>query len=194
MAYTGPVTDPFRRKAPDGRTYFDILTPPRGIVQVYQVAYADIALRQRYAVAPGITAIEKAYWQSTALRLNRAIVRFEQRLGELALRTAAVADASIRRHIDQTQVRPDTTKQRHMRDNIRSRHVPLPGVAEAGIVGIADMSDLNKTARGGGAYWEAQEFGTDAHVGRTVRGFFMPGRARPSQAEFRQHPEFQAAG
>src|SRR3954471_8646722 len=99
MPYTGPVTDPFRRKAPDGRTYFDILDPPRGIVVVYQTAYADIALRQRYAVAPGITSIERAYWESTALRLERAIVTFERRLGELALRTAAVADASIRKHI-----------------------------------------------------------------------------------------------
>lgn len=194
MAYSGPVTDPFRRKAPDGRTYFDILNPPKGIVQVYQLTYADIALRQRYAVAPGVTPIEKAYWESTALRLSRAITQFEERLAALAIRTANVADASIRRHIDQTQVRPDTTKQRHMRDNIHSRHVPLPGVAEAGIVGIADMSELNKTTRGGGAYWAAQEFGTDAHVGRTIRGYFMPGRSRPSQADFRTHPEFQAAG
>jgi hypothetical protein len=194
MAYSGPVTDPFRRKAPDGRTYFDILNPPKGIVQVYQLTYADIAQRQRYAITPGISSIEKAYWESTALRLSRAITQFEERLAALAIRTAAVADASIRRHIDQTQVRADTSKQRHMRDNIRSRHVPLPGVAEAGVVGIADMSELNKTARGGGAYWDAQEFGTDAHVGRTVRGYFMPGRARPSQADFRVHPEFQAAG
>jgi hypothetical protein len=150
MAYSGPVTDPFRRKAPDGRTYFDILNPPKGIVQVYQLTYADIAQRQRYAITPGISSIEKAYWESTALRLSRAITQFEERLAALAIRTAAVADASIRRHIDQTQVRADTSKQRHMRDNIRSRHVPLPGVAEAGVVGIADMSELNKTARGAG--------------------------------------------
>jgi hypothetical protein len=61
MPYSGPVTDPFRRLAPDGRTYFDILDPPRGIVQVYQLAYAEVTRRRGFAAVSGITAIEKAY-------------------------------------------------------------------------------------------------------------------------------------
>jgi hypothetical protein len=196
MAYTGPITDPFKRLAPDGRTYFDILDPPRGIVALYRLTYAEITKRENFARAAA-TPVERVYWQGTALRLQNAIVKFERRLAALALRTATVADASIVRHIKSSQVRPDTGKAQHMHDNIRSRAIPTPGgLAELGLVGIADLAHLNRTTRGGhsGVYWEAPEFGTDAHVGRTVKGFFMPGRARPSQADFRVHPELQVTG
>lgn len=193
MAYSGPVVDPFRIRAPNGRTYFDVLSPPHGLVSLYTVIYDEIRFRQARAAA-STDPTERAFWNGTARMLQVAIGNFERKLAALAVRTASVADQSIDRHIFNSQVRPDTSKARHMSDNIRSEAVPMR--PEGGVVGIAHVATLNRTRRGrkGAPYWEAQEFGTDAHVGRVVRGFFMPGRSRPSQAEYRHHPEFKAGG
>lgn len=206
MGYSGPVTDPFRIPAPDGNTYFDVFTGPLGLVPVYK-GLAQIITRiereeiqARANARSALTAQERAAWNVYAAFWGSWLSRFQvlthffvTQLAEIGRQTAVVADERIRHHIKATQVRPDTSKQRHMEDNVRSRHIAQK--AEGAAVGIADISVLDKTRNGNrwGAYWEAQEFGTDAHVGRTVYGYFMPGKARPSQGSFRTHPEFQAS-
>lgn len=194
MAYSGVVTDPFRLKAPDGRTYFDILGAPKGLIALYRamvVAIDKCSANAARATDPAV----RAYWQGSRFRLDKALSDFRNELRSIAVATAANADSAITSHIKSTQVRPDTSKNRHLHDNVKSR--PVPTSPELGIVGIADIGVLDRTRqRGGGKlqqpYWAAQEFGTDAHVGRVVYGFFEPGGARPSQTQFRQHPEFVA--
>jgi hypothetical protein len=86
-----------------------------------------------------------------------------------------------------------------LRKSVKSR--PLPSTFPAGAVGIADIEELDKgtinpSAPTKGAYWRAQEYGTTAHVGRIVPGYFGtgPGQASSpaSAAEFRVHPYFEA--
>lgn len=208
MSYSGPVTDPFRIRAPDGRTYFDVLGAPQGLVQMYSLVIQAIDKcrveeRQAQALANAEKDAQRravrqqivSYWRANGLRLDKALRDFRQALDRIARETAAVADARIVNHIDQTQVRPDTSRGVRMRDSIESRAVPTR--PELGIVGIARVATLNKGTRRGGKgqpFWEAQEFGTDAHVGRIVKGYFMPGRSRPSAVQFRQHPEFRRQG
>jgi hypothetical protein len=190
MPYNGPVTDPFHRLGPDGRTYFDVLDPPRGLGQLYAVLVAHTRTFGTEAAAANYPAA-KAYWNGWRLAFQKGIVDLEVTMAKAAVEASLVADAVAKNVLKATQVRPDTSKSRHLEDTFFSRHTPTP-VVELGVAGLFDERALSKASRGGGIYWEAQEFGTDAHVGREVRGFFMPGRSRPSQADFRVHPEFQA--
>lgn len=126
---------------------------------------------------------------ATRAILNDVWQQFE-RLGP---RAAAKADEFIRARIASTQVRPDASGR--MRGAVISR--PMPSTFPAGALGIADLDELdrqvvNPTATGAGSYWRAQEYGTTAHVGRRVPGYFQPGQSRPSAAEFRVHPYFGA--
>jgi hypothetical protein len=100
---------------------------------------------------------------------------------KLGVQAAAKADEAIRLHIRQTQVRPDASGR--LNKSIQSR--PLPSSFPVGAVGFADIDELDKgtinpTAPTKGAYWRAQEYGTAAHVGRIVPGYFSfgggPGR------------------
>lgn len=192
MPYNGPASDPFHIPAPDGNVYFDVLTPPGGLLPLYRVLATHVRTFRTEAAAAQYPAA-KAYWNGWRLAFQKGIVDLEAAMRAAAVEAAVIADSVARASIKSTQVRPDTSKQRHMEDNLQSRHVPIAS-AELGVAGLFDERALNRTraGRGGGTYWEAQEFGTDAHIGREVRGFFMPGRARPSQADFRVHPEFQA--
>lgn len=190
MSYSGPVTDPFRIKAPDGQTYFDVLTPPSGLLPLYVVLATHVRTFQA-EVASAQYPAARAYWANWALRFQKGIVDLEGRMRTAAIEAAQIADSVAKQKIKSTQVRPDTSKARHMEDNLQSRRIGV-GAAELGAAGLFDISVLDQTAQGGGTYWDAQEFGTDAHVGREVKGFFQPGNAAPSQASFRSHPEFQA--
>jgi hypothetical protein len=190
MPYSGPVSDPFHRLGPDGRTYFDVLDPPRGLGQLYGVLVAHTRTFGVEAAAANYPAA-KAYWNGWRLAFQKGIVDLEVTMAKAAVEASLVADAVAKNVLKATQVRPDTSKAKHLEDTFFSRHTPTP-VVELGVVGLFDEGALSQASRGGGIYWEAQEFGTDAHVGRVVRGFFQPGRARPSQVDFRVHPEFQA--
>lgn len=114
----------------------------------------------------------------------------------LSRRGAAKADIFIRDRLRQTAVRPPTSG----RLAAAVQSVPMSGVAAAGGgVAIASIRKLDTLAvdprfKDSGAYWRAQEYGTDAHVGRVVPGYFMPGRSAPSAGEFRNHPYFEQAG
>lgn len=105
----------------------------------------------------------------------------------LGIRAAAKADSFVRNRIRQTQVRPDASGR--LRSSIASH--PLPSTFPAGAIGIADLDQLDRGATQAGPYWRAQEYGTTAHVGRVVPGYFQPGSARPDPAQFRAHPYFE---
>lgn len=112
----------------------------------------------------------------------------------LATRGAAKADELVRERIRQTAVRPPTSGRLTAAIQSAPLKQPFPG----GGVGIANLATLDKlavnpNAKKKGEYWRAQEYGTSAHVGRIVPGFFMPGRSKPSAAEFRNHPYFEQA-
>lgn len=189
MSYSGPITDPFRIPAPDGHVYFDALTAPVALAPIY-VGLATLITRCRAEAARHTDPAYRAFYTGWATRFDATAKLLRTQLAAIGVQTAAVADQSIKRHIKSTQVRPNTSKADHLGDQIVSRHIAQR--VEGGAVGVADVRVLDKAQQGGGTYWEAQEFGTDAHVGRQVRGFFMPGRSRPDQGSFRVHPEFQA--
>lgn len=197
MAYSGPSTDPFKRTAPDGNRYFDILglVGLRNLVATYDGAARAVDTCRANA-GRSIDPRDRIYWNTLAEQIILAIQRFSQSVNRIAADTAAVANARAREHVLATQKRPDPVSRQPMLRNAVQGSRAVPTSLALGIVGVADVSRLDsmtKRGRRGTSYWEAQEFGTDAHIGRIVPGFFMPGRAKPSAAEFRVHPEFQAA-
>lgn len=195
MAYSGVVTGPPQGSggypAPNGHRYFEVLGVPPGLPETRR----DIGLliqRCRAEAASSRDSAARAFWLGWETKFKALNAQVESRLRTIANQTAQVAETAIKEWIDATQVRPDTNKVPGLRDNIAAHAVPT--VPHFGMVGVGDMARLNQTRRTGRGdpYWAAQEFGTDAHVGRIVHGYFMPGRNRPSQAQFRVHPEFQA--
>jgi hypothetical protein len=108
----------------------------------------------------------------------------------LGTRGAAKADIFIRNELRQSQVRPDASGS--LAGAVQS--MPLTTRLPGGGVGIASIEALDKGARDPNypakSYWRAQEYGTAAHVGRIVPGYFQPGQSRPSAGEFRVHPYF----
>lgn len=191
--YRGTTRPPFDRVAPDGRAYFDLLGPPHGLVKLYGsiVNLIDVCnVKQAQALRNKQTVVA-AYWRGQVATLDAALAQFQNDLRNMEVEMAAKAEASVIHHIKRTQVRPDTSKSTHMVDNIVCRPVKT-GTVPLGLVGIGEIAALNRTRRSrGGQYWSAQEFGTDAHVGRILPGYFMPGKVRPSQAEVQQQPEFR---
>jgi hypothetical protein len=107
----------------------------------------------------------------------------------LAKQGAMKADTFVRDRLRQTAVRPPATGSLAAAVHSEPLKLPFPG----GGVGIANIGMLDKGAFDQGSYWRAQEYGTTAHVGRRVVGFFEPGRAKPSAAQFRNHPFFEQA-
>jgi hypothetical protein len=164
MPYGGPIVDPFHRKGPDGRTYFDVLDPPRGLGQLYAVLVNHTRRFQAEAAKAQYPAA-KAYWNGWRLAFRKGIIDLQRTMAKSAIEAAGVADVVATNVLKATQVRPDTTKQRHLEDTFLSRATPT-GAVELGVAGLFDEKKLNQAKRGGNIYWEAQEFGTDAHVGR----------------------------
>lgn len=187
------VTDPFGIPAPDGHTYFKVLGPPRGLANGYRMLL-EAERNYRRAAAQTQDRNLRRFNLNRANILGDAATRMRQQLEALANTGAVRADEVIRSNIARTMVRPGTNskdKRSHMADNILSR--PIRTTLPSGSFGIADISELDKTRRAGTEpYWRAQEFGTDAHVGRIVPGYFQPGNSRPSAAQFRAHPAFEA--
>lgn len=186
MAYVGPVVDPFRLKGPDGRTYFDILGPPVGLVTGWAMVVKAIDNYRRAAVRARTPRI-RLLNEGRAVRLEKALLKAKRDLDLLAVRCADLADRRIVQNIKASQLRPDTTHHRvHLKDVIESRPLPLPFSVPTAAVGIADIDKLKKRV-----YWEAQEFGSTHNVGRELRGFFQPGSSPAQQSEFRNHPAFR---
>lgn len=156
---------------------------------VYMLDAID-ACRLQAAATPD--PLLRRMWRLRENRIRAALQRMWREYEQLGVDAAHQADTFIRQAIKQTAVRPPASGR--LESAIQSR--PLPSTFPAGAIGIADLDVLEKiAARGGGTYWRAQEYGTTAHVGRIVPGYFQPGQARPSAAEFRVHPYFgQATG
>lgn len=181
MAYSGPITGR-QIAAPDGRVYFEVLGPPRGLLDGYRVLDATMT-----RLRASRSAVDRAQFVQVA-----NIVRFlKAELDVIANQTAAAATANIQRHIQATAVRPSAGRSRPVRlaDAIVSR--PLPSVLPTGGVGIAELAELDKVVgTDNQPFWRAQEFGSDHIVGARVIGFFQPGQAKPDAAQFRQHADF----
>lgn len=187
----GLLPEPYREVAPDGREYFKILGASRHLLNMYRLLLtaADLA-----AVRPGGSG------QQTATRISVLIAEIQRRMDGAAVATAHFADEAIRDEIDATRVRSSTLGVKdhhsHLRDGIVSRPVPsvLPG---AGSVGLADISALNDATRRPSTnshkdtYWEAQEFGSDHLVGKTLYGVFQDGESKPSIIDSGVHPVFE---
>lgn len=135
--------------------------------------------------------------QATVNELDRLYERFNRDLDRVAQTSAARATRAIKRKLAETAVRPETDKPRHLADMIKSRRANVARGVGTGAVGVADIAELNKAVDPdfprGGTYWEAQEYGTFAHMGRRITGYFYGGGAPiapPREAQFRVHAAF----
>lgn len=111
----------------------------------------------------------------TERELARLYDKFVRDIDRAARRGAETATRAIVRKLDETAIRAETDKRRHLSSFIKSRPANL-GLLGTGAVGVADIAELNKAIDpdypGKGPYWAAQEYGTDKHVGRKIYGFF----------------------
>lgn len=123
--------------------------------------------------------------------LQALMVTTERQTAQDALAGTKIMQETLRRRL----VRPETAGP-HLSSRIHS--LPLPTELPAGAIGYGDIGQLDTAIDPdypeSGSYWRAQEYGSDAAVGRIVVGFFQPGFAAPSEGEFRRHPYFTAAG
>jgi hypothetical protein len=163
--------------------FFQRLNPPAGLGAGY-VALLDAI--DSY-VARGMPA--------EAARMRELLNRMWREYDKVSVEGALMADRLIRAYIRQTAVRPPTSGR--LEGGILSR--PITTVWSGGALGIADLDVLDHAAvnpryKAAGEYWRAQEYGTHAHVGRRVPGFFQPGQSRPSAGDFRAHPYFEQVG
>ena len=142
----------------------------------------------------------------TADALRRAYAAFSDDLDALAKATAIDAQKRMRDQLRLTRKRPDTRMTPQLRNNLIARPEYPGGKLATGVVGVADIERLdsvvNPLGPQYGPYWRAQEYGTTAHVGRVIRGFFFGpgGGGTPSrpQAQYAggkgPHPIFVTAG
>lgn len=156
-------------------------------------AYSDLIAALDIARSLGPAGVRRA----TAIQA----LLFELERQELLVSraVAARADAFIRTAIATSSTgRPQRPSARsgNLAGHVRSD--PLPGTLPLGQVGIANIAELDKVVnpdyRSAGPYWEAQERGSTAAVGRVLVGYFQPGNSAPSQAEFRSHAYFTYDG
>lgn len=166
-----------------------VITDVAKIHREFGLAIAEAAAVNRRARAKGLRPPAEAIERQ--LRREHAI--FQRRLDELAAATAVRATEQIQHRLKLTARRSATGEKPGLHDLIKSR--PLGRIAgfATGAVGVADEASLDRAIDPDypqfGTYWQAQEFGTDAHVGRRIFGYFgNPGFA---QAEV---PRAQFAG
>lgn len=114
-------------------------------------------------------------------RLNTAYAVFNRDLDRAAHIGALAATRGMKTVLKQTQLRPDTDRRPHLRDLLRSKPAVVPGLRgfATGSVAIGDVDWLEKAIDPEypqhGSYWRAQNYGTAAHVGREIYGFFHGG-------------------
>lgn len=145
---------------------------------------------------------------ATLAEHRKAFVDFNADLAAAAATGAAQAERDIITRLRDTQVRSNTDATTHLRDLIRCRPLNV-GPVETGVVGIGDVTELNKAINqrgpGYGPYWRAQEYGTGqgqvrSQVGRILFGYFAAaggGDLTPPQAQYAggggPHPIFQSS-
>lgn len=123
---------------------------------------------------------------AASTRIARAWGEHMREMEALSLFVALEGTRILREKERGSRVRPDTLGQGgpRLEDSLRCGPLPSPPF---GSVGVADESLLNQDV----PWWETNEEGSTANVGRVLTGFFEPGEARPSSVESRQHPLFQ---
>jgi hypothetical protein len=134
-----------------------------------------------------------------AQAVYRQLIRDFAKLSELSARES---EKLIRERVNATQVRPKSNPRasRRIAPAVHSRPRPpvlLPGgEVDVGDLAALDLAAVDPKYRSSGEYWRAQEYGTHAHVGRLVRGFFTDSRGgggaryAPDPSERRNHPYF----
>lgn len=176
-----------------GRDHFyKVLDPWPGMVMAYGTA---AKIEAKLARIPSPVA------RTQLLLLRGAMGDARRRMRLVETDTAAHADRAIRNCIQATKRRPGGSGK--LSNAIQSR--PIGSTLPAGSVGIADIDVLDRRVvgrrnsgrypgtAGHNNYWQVQEYGSTHLVGRTVVGFFMPGMSRPTPAQFRIHPVFEAS-
>lgn len=174
--------------------FYQRLNAPRGLAAGY-VALLDAMDAYAARAAVATLPAERAVLLAKREQVRQILTRMWKEYEKLGVDGAIKADELIRARIRATAVRPPTSGR--LESGIISR--PLPTTWPAGAVGIADIDALDKAAvnprfHAAGPYWRTQEYGYAGHVGRRVPGYFQPGGARPSGAEFRVHPYFEQVG
>jgi len=183
-----PYQGPFEVGGGDGSDYFTILPPEPLLIDAFLVLERARVEALKHPI--------RAEGRARAAAISVLISQVGTRVEEAAVLTAKQAEELIEHRINATQKRPDPPGgafTRRLRDAIACR--ALPTVLPGGGVGIGDLNRLNEVAdEQGRAYWRAQEFGSSHLVGRTLPGFFQPGRSAAGDAPPRTHPIFEVTG
>lgn len=155
----------------------------------YQPVHGSVALEEALGTIARTAAILHAAGSPRAAKYDRIGAELIRELDLASRRSAQKADAFIRSRLRQSEVgRPSPvsgTLERHIKSVAGTR----------GAFGIAEVEELDRAVnpRQGDKrpYWRAQEWGYSGNIGRKVPGVFQPGEAKPSGAEFRNHPYFE---
>lgn len=107
--------------------------------------------------------------------LNTAFARFESDLRRIAVRTAEKAQHAIVKEEEGSRVRPDTGGGGGPRlEDFLGRSEPVDLVPGSVLVNNERELEL-----GGVDWWWTNEEGYSGHIGREIRGVFMPGGTPP---------------
>lgn len=148
----------------------------RNVLQTHRLF--DVALTR---LAAAKTPAGRAIAARERDRVLRVYAQFNRDMDALAIRMSGEATRQIQQELKRTAKRPDNRLKPHIRDHIVCRPANRTGLRiPTGEVGIADIDELNKVVNPltpqYGPYWEAQEEGATAQVGRSIHGlFFGPG-------------------
>lgn len=148
------------------------------IAEAQAVDKNAVLLRRRGIKAPTVVGVLP--------QLLKAYAQMNRDLDELAVASAADAKKKIQAYLKLTAKRPAAGDgQPHINSLITCRPLHRFSGIATGEVGVADEAVLDKAVDplypGAGEYWRAQEFGSTAHVGRIIRGYFYgPGFSNPT--------------
>lgn len=182
----GPyASPPYEQVAVDGRQYYKVMQGVVGLSGAWQ---------QGFRLLSELRSIKHPNAEIKARLLVKHLAEMEKKIKAAEFLVAQETDNFVKARIKSTQVRPDNPHGPRLIGAIESRPIKFP-LLPALAVGAVDIQILNKATTRPGAskpYWRSQEYGSSHLVGRSLIGFFQPGRARPSQAQFRRHPIFES--
>lgn len=179
----GRISGPYIVGGGDGRDYFAVLPPEPLLID-------GLALLEQ-ARKEALRNPDPVEGRAQAAAISLVISQVGTDIEAAAIATAALAETSIIARLKATQRRPDPPGvKKRIQDAIRCR--PLKTVVPGGGVGIGDIATLDAVkGRDGRPYWLAQEFGSKHLLGRTLYGYFQPGKAAPDPEERGVHPIFE---
>jgi hypothetical protein len=163
-----------------GSRFFAVLPPPAGALPAYEKL---LALRDLF------TAQRDPYSRAQALALDGVIRDYSRSMERLSIQGAEDATRAARRTLRASRKRPEYPSDRTPLATLVTAR-PIIEFPPLGEVGIGDIDTLSEHPG-----WRVQELGSTHLVRMTqerqVHGFFQPGDAPPSGAEFRLHPVFR---